>query len=386
VKSLAALILLSVSLLVPAAAQAADPPLGMNIADSLANQVQDARSALSQDRTDLVNAKSQRAALLAMQNQARRRVPLLKAQVAKADQAVAVAKDKLNKLTLSYIHLVQSVGGNPAAAGMDDAQQLLQYLGSSRFKDAALVMQQSQQMLRQQEAAMNRIRAAASKLKIQQQQAHSLADRLQESDWQASQAVRDNELKINVLRHQIATNSAAVSELEMRLGLTGGGGVLTAGQIEFAYRLAELSRLDINVIKAWVLAEMSDSYSRERQAEGNHNWLNIGYFDSLGGGGAFQDLPQVWQSPEAAARASQAFLQGDFLGASPGIQKIISSAGKSYQDQIHAIAVSGWASSGYAGGSNLLGTYRRVPHTMQPPARTVRWQSPRDHKWYLLGR
>jgi len=164
--------------------------------------------------------------------------------------------------------------------------------------------------------------------------------------------------------------------------------VLTIGQVQFSYQLASLSGLDVNVIKAWVLAEMSDGYARGRQRANNHNWLNIGYFDSLGGGGAFQQgkVSSTWSDPVSAANASQAFLEGKIFGAAPGIQNILLYAGSSPDTIINAIASSGWASGGYGGGSSLRGTYNLVPHSAQPPRTRTRWRSPRDGKTYTLGK
>lgn len=126
----------------------------------------------------------------------------------------------------------------------------------------------------------------------------------------------------------------------------------------FAQHLAKLTGLDANVIRGWTLAEESSGAARQRAAQGNNNWLNIGYFDSgaaqwAKGGGPFSN-------PVSAAQATAQFLKGQRWGASPGIQRILSTAGLSPQQQIKAIASSGWASSGYGGGRNLLKTYGLV--------------------------
>lgn len=147
--------------------------------------------------------------------------------------------------------------------------------------------------------------------------------------------------------------------------------VLTPNQELFSSHLAKLTGLDPNVIRGWTLAEESSSAAAKRQAQGNNNWLNIGYFDSgaaswAKGGGPFAN-------PQSAAAATAQFLKGQRWGASSGIQKILSTAGLTPQQQIAAIAKSGWASSGYGGGTNLLKTYGLVSGTPAPtmPATTT---------------
>jgi hypothetical protein len=213
--------------------------------------------------------------------------------------------------------------------------------------------------------------------------------------YAAQRAVAENEARVQELVGQVNQRAKMLSGLQRQLSqklaiqqAQAGGGVLTVGQVQFSYQLASLSGLDVNIIKAWVLAEMSDGYARKRQQANNHNWLNIGYFDSLGGGGAFQNGKgsNVWSNPVSAANASEAFLEGKIFGAAPGIQNILLYAGASPSSQISAIASSGWASSGYGGGSSLRGTYNLVPHSSQPPRIQVRWRSPRDSKTYTLGK
>lgn len=140
--------------------------------------------------------------------------------------------------------------------------------------------------------------------------------------------------------------------------------VLTPNQELFSAHLARLTGLNPNVIRGWTLAEESSSAAQERQRQGNNNWLNIGYFDSgaadwAKGGGPFAN-------PRTAAAATAQFLKGQRWGASSGIQKILGTAGLTPQQQIAAIAKSGWASSGYGGGANLLKTYGLVSGTPAP--------------------
>lgn len=115
---------------------------------------------------------------------------------------------------------------------------------------------------------------------------------------------------------------------------------LTPGQRIFAQRLASRTGLNSRVISAWMLAEESGPAAARRQAQGNHNWLNIGYFDSGPGtitkSGEFHD-------PRAAADATAKFLEGKWGGASSGIRGILSARGASPREQIARIAGSGWA-------------------------------------------
>lgn len=131
--------------------------------------------------------------------------------------------------------------------------------------------------------------------------------------------------------------------------------VLQPPQEIFSQHLAKLTGLDANVIRGWTLAEESSGAAKQRAAQGNNNWLNIGYFDS--GAAAWAKGGGPFANPVSAAAATAQFLKGQRWGASPGIQKILSTAGMTPQQQIQAIAKSGWASSGYGGGKNLLNTY-----------------------------
>ena len=130
--------------------------------------------------------------------------------------------------------------------------------------------------------------------------------------------------------------------------------ILTTGQEKFAGRLAELTGLDPRVISAWELAEESGGAAQAREAAGNFNWLNIGYFDSGAGKIAFD---KAFGNPVTAAEQTADFLKGKWGGASPGIRAILSTVGRDPQEQMMAIANSGWASSHYGGGANLRATF-----------------------------
>lgn len=120
-------------------------------------------------------------------------------------------------------------------------------------------------------------------------------------------------------------------------------GPLTPGQKVFAKQVAKRTGLNPRVVAAQALAEESGSYATQREAEGNHNWLNIGYFDS--GPGQLTQDPN-WSNPKSAARSTARFLKGKEYGASEGIKAIIpESKGRGPAAQVSAIANSGWASS-----------------------------------------
>lgn len=156
---------------------------------------------------------------------------------------------------------------------------------------------------------------------------------------------------------QVKRKAKRVQKKIARLKRKVGGrvdGPLTEGQKKFVQEFSKRTGINPRVAGAWVLSEMSDSFAQSREAEGNHNWLNIAYFDS--GPGSITKDP-VWSDPTSAAKASAQFLRGKRFGASQGIQNILpQSRGKSDEAQIQAIAGSGWASSGYEGGSSLRRT------------------------------
>jgi hypothetical protein len=140
--------------------------------------------------------------------------------------------------------------------------------------------------------------------------------------------------------------------------------LLTSDQRTFVSKLAALTGLAPRVVAAWCLAEESGSAARSREAENNNNWLNIGYFDS--GRGAIS-YDQAFENPTTAAEQTAKFLQGSWGGATSGIRNVLSS-GDDPQAQIEAIASSGWASSGYDGGSTLRATYAELSGMTLSPA------------------
>jgi hypothetical protein len=128
----------------------------------------------------------------------------------------------------------------------------------------------------------------------------------------------------------------------------GAQNMLTSNQQQFASRLASQTGLDPGVISAWLLAEESGGAAQSRQAQGNNDWLNIGYTDS----GTFGSSDSIWSDPITAADATAGWLRGQntipgYGTASSGIQGILSTAGQPPASQIAALQHSGWASSGY---------------------------------------
>ncbi|NUQ70385.1 MAG: hypothetical protein HUU17_06125 [Chthonomonadales bacterium] len=112
-------------------------------------------------------------------------------------------------------------------------------------------------------------------------------------------------------------------------------GLSSPDQATFAAELAKQTGLSPRVVAAWVRQEGGNLNP------GDNNWLNIGAFDSgfdqsIMGDPAFRD-------PKSAAKVTADFLRGKVYGASEGIQAILGAAGKGDQQQIAAIAGSGWA-------------------------------------------
>lgn len=134
--------------------------------------------------------------------------------------------------------------------------------------------------------------------------------------------------------------------------------MMTPGQQQFATQLAAQTGLDSQVVAAWMLAEESGGAATSREAQGNHNWLNIGWTDS----GRYGTAGAVWSDPISAANATAGWLKGQdtvagYGRASAGVQSILTSAGQPPELQIAALQHSGWASSGYP---DLPGVYRMV--------------------------
>jgi hypothetical protein len=149
--------------------------------------------------------------------------------------------------------------------------------------------------------------------------------------------------------------AAALAQAQQSTSTTGGTALpgaaqtmLTSDQQQFASRLAADTGLDPSVVSAWLLAEESGGAAQSRQAQGNNDWLNIGYTDS----GTFGSSDSVWSDPTTAADATAGWLKGQntipgYGTASSGIQAILSTAGQAPSTQIAALQGSGWASSGY---------------------------------------
>ncbi len=133
--------------------------------------------------------------------------------------------------------------------------------------------------------------------------------------------------------------------------------LLTPGQQQFAKQLAAQTGLDPQVVSAWMLAEESGGAAASRQAQGNNDWLNIGWTDS----GRYGTADGIWSDPITAANATAGWLKGQdtipgYGTASAGVQSILSSAGQPPAQQIAALQRSGWASSGYPDLPSVYGT------------------------------
>ncbi len=147
----------------------------------------------------------------------------------------------------------------------------------------------------------------------------------------------------NVLAQAQAPAAAPSSGLSARAAQ-----LLTPGQQQFATQLAAQTGLDPQVVSAWMLAEESGGAAASRQAQGNNDWLNIGWTDS----GRYGTTDGIWSDPISAADATAGWLKGQntipgYGTASAGVQSILFSAGQSPDQQIAALQRSGWASSGY---------------------------------------
>jgi len=206
-------------------------------------------------------------------------------------------------------------------------------------------------------------------------------------DWRSSPYPGTSEGSPQACPMPVSTEGTAVSGTNpLPMQNIANSGAFTPGQSQFTERLAAITGLDINVVRAWVYLEMNNSYALGRESAGNFNWLNVGYFNNLNGAGAFQtgQLGKVWKNPITAADATAAFLEGHFLGASPGIRHIMSSVGMPPRAQIHYIGVSGWATSAYE--TQILGTYKEVARKKQPAKISVRWTHPITGKVFILGK
>jgi hypothetical protein len=124
--------------------------------------------------------------------------------------------------------------------------------------------------------------------------------------------------------------------------------MMTPGQQQFATQLAAQTGLDPQVVAAWMLAEESSGAAASREAQANHNWLNIGWTDA----GRYGTNGAVWADPISAANATAGWLKGQdtiagYGKASPGVQSILTTVGQPAGVQIAALQRSGWASGGY---------------------------------------
>jgi hypothetical protein len=155
------------------------------------------------------------------------------------------------------------------------------------------------------------------------------------------------------------TTDAALGAVSGTTALpTSAGALLTSNQQQFASTLAADTGLNPGVVSAWMLAEESGSAAQTRQAQGNNDWLNVGYT----GGGAYGSSDAIWSDPVSAANATASWLKGQetipgYGTAGSGIVSILETVGQTPQTQIAALQTSGWAASGYP---NLPSLYSEV--------------------------
>lgn len=134
-------------------------------------------------------------------------------------------------------------------------------------------------------------------------------------------------------------------------------------QAQFVSTLAAETGLNPRVIGSWAVAEQSGSAARNYEGKRYFNFLNIARTDSGDAGGAHSG---VWADPVTAAKATAEWLKGqgriahEYGKPAGGIMAILRTAGASPNAQIAAISSSGWASSGYNGGSTLRSLYGQL--------------------------
>lgn len=155
----------------------------------------------------------------------------------------------------------------------------------------------------------------------------------------------------------------AKAQVRKTTGLTG---PLTASQKKFAKLVSKETGgiLKPRTVATQALQEESGAAAKKRDAEGNYNALNIGYFDS--GPGSLTKGSE-WSSPKSAAKATAEFFKGDRYGPSSQIASILPEAkGKSVKQQLAIIGNSGWATSDY--GPALEATSKLVGERRNPKA------------------
>jgi hypothetical protein len=143
--------------------------------------------------------------------------------------------------------------------------------------------------------------------------------------------------------------------------LTFGGATLYPGQLVFADVVAKRTRWDLAVIRAQVFNEMNGAAALGRVRAHNNNWLNVGYFDHLQGGGAYQ-TSSVWRDPVRAGNATADWIQGkretlNSKGADSIRDAYEKGATAGPLEQVRLLQGSGWASSRYP---DLPGIYQRI--------------------------
>ena len=146
-----------------------------------------------------------------------------------------------------------------------------------------------------------------------------------EGDRFTTPRVRRTRRKVKRAKREVRRAKAAAKR-SGRINIPGGEGV-------FINRLARETGLNPRVVAAWTKSEGGNRF-------GDYNLLNIGHTgsgpNSAAANGNFAD-------PVSAAKATAAFLRGEWGGAGAGIPNIIRQArGKDPATQIRVIEQSGW--------------------------------------------
>lgn len=165
--------------------------------------------------------------------------------------------------------------------------------------------------------------------------------------------VRQTQKKVKKAKRQLRRARAA-AQRGGRINLPGGEGV-------FINELARQTKMDPRVLAAWTRSEGGNSY-------GDYNLLNIGH---TGSGPNSAASNANFADPKEAAKATAAFLRGEWGGAGADIPYIVQRArGKDPATQIRVIEQSGWR-LGTTGPdpfySNLIsGVYNDMPAASKP--------------------
>jgi len=253
----------------------------------------------------------------------------------------------------------QRLGVKPQAKTSDPVSKLLSKLGSTASAAADQITQGAENASEEARAAVKAVatlprQPAKEALGINTLGSPTVAQVVQAARKGKTQLNKRGKLTLPATRKAARNLARAKKQVANTRTLSG---PLTPGQKRFAQIVARETGLSPRVIAAQALAEESGQAALKREAEGNHNWLNIGYFDS--GPGALTRDP-TWSTPESAAHATAQFFKGKRFGPSQGIRNILPAAkGQPDSAQLAAIANSGWATNSTYG-PLLTSTHQQV--------------------------